>query len=227
MRAMFIAEVSVDLLLMQPVVDYSLKEQRQFLAKHNITFLYPLVKAKEQISNLLASVITSHKANDASLGRVFLKLLKDNLTEDILEHSLFVKVLFQSICEQITLQTSCSGGAGHVASIEEIASEKNLFVQLLPVVAKYSGKCKDSQVGLIYALQTFCHTSKFPKNLLFRISVYLFDESVVEEAAWMFWREDLREVEPGKSEALVAVNDYLNWMEDGTLSFRNLCILSL
>ena len=212
---MFSAEVSVDLLLMQPVIEYSLKEQRQFLAKHNITFLYPLVLAKEKVGDLLASQITVQNANDAALGRAFLKLLKENLTDDVLEHPLFVKVLFQTLCEYVTTLTSSSGGPGHIATKEEITVEQKLFVKMLPVVAKFVGERKDSQVDLIYALQTFCHANKFPKGLLLRISVYLYDESVVEEAAWMKWREDLREGEPGKGEALVALNEYLNWMEEG------------
>ena len=46
-----------------------------------------------------------------------------------------------------------------------------------------------------------------------RFAVCLFDNDVVEEEAWLKWREDISDQDLGKGEALVALNEYLNWME--------------
>ena len=48
---------------------------------------------------------------------------------------------------------------------------------------------------------------------MLRISVLLYDNDVVEQPAWMRWREEVNDDDPGKGEALVALNEYLNWME--------------
>lgn len=49
--------------------------------------------------------------------------------------------------------------------------------------------------------------------MLLRFAVQLYDTDVVEEEAWMQWREEINDLEPGKGDALVALNEYLNWME--------------
>lgn len=41
----------------------------------------------------------------------------------------------------------------------------------------------------------------------------LYDNDAVEEDAWAQWREQVTD-DPGKGEALVALNDYLNWMQE-------------
>jgi translation initiation factor 4G len=51
-----------------------------------------------------------------------------------------------------------------------------------------------------------------PKGFFLRVCKYLYDVDIVEEDAFMAWRDLVDDVYPGKGEALVAVNEFLNWM---------------
>merc|ERR1739838_466534 len=69
------------------------------------------------------------------------------------------------------------------------------------------------QIALVYALQVFCHGQKWPKGLLLRLFTYMYDLEVVEEEAFIKWKEDLNDAYPGKGKALFQVNQWLTWLE--------------
>lgn len=47
---------------------------------------------------------------------------------------------------------------------------------------------------------------------MLRMAGHLYDFDIVEDVAWSAWREEVNMEIPGKGDALVAVNEYLNWM---------------
>lgn len=53
----------------------------------------------------------------------------------------------------------------------------------------------------------------FGVGLMLRFSKYFYDYDVVEEEAFTQWREEINDDVPGKGDALVAINEYLNWMK--------------
>lgn len=65
----------------------------------------------------------------------------------------------------------------------------------------------------MYALQSVCDMLQFPKGLMLRMTKNLYDCDIVEEEAFMAWREEINDEHPGKGNALIAVNEYLNWMK--------------
>lgn len=92
--------------------------------------------------------------------------------------------------------------------------EKQLLEKFHPVLKAYLDKKLDLQLVAIYVLQTFCHTAHFPKGMLLRWFTALYDLDVVEEDAFLLWKEDLNELYPGKGDALFQVNTYLTWLEE-------------
>eukprot|EP00042_Codosiga_hollandica_P056457 m.813153 g.813153 ORF g.813153 m.813153 type:complete len:55 (+) comp59356_c0_seq3:2449-2613(+) len=42
--------------------------------------------------------------------------------------------------------------------------------------------------------------------------MFLYEQDVVEDASFLDWREELNDSYPGKGEALVELNEYLNWL---------------
>lgn len=72
----------------------------------------------------------------------------------------------------------------------------------------------DLQVVAIYALQVFCDSVEYPKGMLLRWFTALYDFSVIEEEAFIRWKEDLSDAYPGKGNALFQVNSYLTWLEE-------------
>lgn len=98
----------------------------------------------------------------------------------------------------------------------------------------------DLQLIAVYALQVFCFNQKFPKGnatpfssfeffsqthvyiffvyffkgMLLRWFTTLYELEIVEEEAFMRWKEDITDVYPGKGKALFQVNSWLTWLQE-------------
>jgi translation initiation factor 4G len=86
------------------------------------------------------------------------------------------------------------------------------------------------QLIAVYALQVYCFSLKFPKGLLsrkfsrkllipiilgmlLRWFTALYDLSIIEEEAFLRWKEDITDEYQGKGEALFQVNTWLTWLQ--------------
>ena len=83
--------------------------------------------------------------------------------------------------------------------------EKELLERYRPVLQAFLHDHLQLQVTALYALQAFCHGLTFPKGLLLRWFVLLYDLEIVEEEAFLKWKEDLSDDTPGKGKALFQV----------------------
>ena len=54
-------------------------------------------------------------------------------------------------------------------------------------------------------LQVFCYQHQFPKGMLLRWFNILYDLEIVEEEAFLRWKEDVNDQYPGKGKALFQV----------------------
>jgi len=55
---------------------------------------------------------------------------------------------------------------------------------------------------------------EFPKGMLLRWFMMLYDLELIEEDAFLKWKEDINEEYPGKGKALFQVNQWLTWLEE-------------
>lgn len=69
------------------------------------------------------------------------------------------------------------------------------------------------QAHCLFEVQGFCHEKGFPPGLIKKIFYILYNSDIVFEDAYGVWREDLSEATPGKTKALVQVNEFLEWLE--------------
>lgn len=205
-------ETNVDILRLPPAVSLSAAEQHEFLQEFGLEFLNPQVKVKQNLRSLFAEHVTSSATTTKTTAITLLRLIKEKLPAAAVEDMEFPRTLQTVLLERVCELTSLRTGAEHAATKDELKEEKALLLVLLPLVAKYADSTP-KQVGVIYAAQAFCFTNRFPKGLVLRIAMALYDEDVVEQAAWMHWREEINDHEPGKGDALVDLNEYLNWME--------------
>ena len=58
---------------------------------------------------------------------------------------------------------------------------------------------------LIVFQQVFCHEKGFPKGLLLRNFVNFYDFDIIEERAFIQWKESVNDAYPGKGKALFQV----------------------
>jgi len=70
------------------------------------------------------------------------------------------------------------------------------------------------QLAAVYSLQVFAFSKGFPKGLLLRWFVALYEADIVEEAVFLRWKEDVNDSYPGKGKALFQVNNWLTWLEE-------------
>jgi len=69
------------------------------------------------------------------------------------------------------------------------------------------------QLAGVFEVQSFWHSLKQPKHLLASIFQRLYDDDVVLEESFRVWREDTDDPTPGKLDALVQANRWLQWLE--------------
>lgn len=205
-------ETNVDILRLPPAVAMSATEQHEFLQEYGLEFLNPQVKVKQTLRSLFAEHVTSSATTTKTTAVTLLRLIKETLSAATLEDKEFPRTLHSVLLERVCQLTSLRTGAEHAVTKDELKEEKALLLVLLPLVGKYADSTH-KQVGVVYATQALCCANRFPKGLMLRVAMALYDEDVVEQKAWMHWREEINDHEPGKGDALVALNEYLNWME--------------
>lgn len=117
-------------------------------------------------------------------------------------------------------------------SKEQLEQEKQLLLSFKPVMQKFLHDHVDLQVSALYALQVHCYNSNFPKGereddgwvgaapsssaldhgiacclvgMLLRFFVHFYDMEIIEEEAFLAWKEDITQEFPGKGKALFQV----------------------
>jgi len=76
------------------------------------------------------------------------------------------------------------------------------------------------QTNCLFEVQRYCHDAGWPpksepKNSIAKKLFYLlYKHDVVAEEAYNVWREDTDDPTPGKTKALVQVNEFLQWLEN-------------
>jgi len=92
--------------------------------------------------------------------------------------------------------------------------EKEMIEQYKPVLQQFLSNQPTLQLVAVYALQVYCFSINFPKGLLLRWFVSLYEADVVDEHAFIAWKEDVNDTYPGKGKALFQVNQWLTWLEE-------------
>ena len=116
-----------------------------------------------------------------------------NLTKKLNFIVIFSLLLFQVVFNYIVKQ---DGGP-------EV--EKELLTKYRPVLKPFVAEKPKLQLAAVYALQMSCYALAFPKGLLLRSFVNFYEMDIVDEHAFLLWKEDVDESYPGKGKALFQV----------------------
>ena len=182
-------------------------------------------RTEEQLGNQLEklelSFLVPHLAIKADMWRQlesnpdptsFLKWINDTIPEKNRKEVEFVSALIATImkhiCESTTLKNSS-------ASVDKEDTDKERakiedFKNLLSVHLANP----ELQLAAVYALQVFAFSRSFPKGLLLRWFVALYEADIVDERVFLKWKEDVNDTYPGKGKALFQVNQWLTWLEE-------------
>lgn len=135
-------------------------------------------------------------------------------TEDEASSSPPVLVLCRSLMGCF-LKYACGDGKTLATLPDDVEKYASALIKVL-------GRNLKRQLAVLLEVQLFCHDKMvkeddvFPKQLINKLFMCLYDEDVVYEDAFMEWK-DYTEVDngvPGKMEALFALNKWLQWLQE-------------
>lgn len=83
--------------------------------------------------------------------------------------------------------------------------ERSMLERYRPVLRAFLCEKHGLQLVALYSLQVHFYTLGFPKGHLLRWFAALYDLEIVDEEAFLNWKEDVTDAYPGKGNALFQV----------------------
>ncbi|XP_030221606.1 eukaryotic translation initiation factor 4 gamma 2b isoform X2 [Gadus morhua] len=196
----------VNMQKMLPEIDQNKDRMLEILEGKGLSFLFPLLKLEKELLKQIKA--------DPSPQSIY-KWIKDNISPRLHTDKGFVNILMTSFLQYISLELSVAEGDDQLStpSKEQLEQERLLLLAFKPVMQKFLHDHTQLQVGALYALQVHCNASGFPKGMLLRYFVNFYDMEIIEEEAFLAWKEDITQEFPGKGKALFQVNQWLTWLE--------------
>lgn len=173
------------------------------LEERKLSFLVPLLAIKADMGRQLE--------DDNASPSTFLAWVLKNVPEDSQKDPSFINALLGAVVKRISEATSLAGDGSQDKDVtdrekEMILSYKSVLQPFLPT--------QELQLTAVYSLQVFCFSRQFPKGLLLRWFVALYEADIVDEHVFLKWKEDVNDSYPGKGKALFQVNNWLTWLEE-------------
>jgi len=210
-------ESGVDMYTMMPEARRNEDELTDVLSDNGLMCLSPTLQLKSQLTAQLAEHVDFSKSYDGEEvhpGAITVSQWLNALPTSMKDDEAYAMTVARAFIGYVTSLTTLSPSVGSSAAEVKAAkvTEESYFKAISPVLEAMVRDSDKKQVEVVYALQWFCHQKKHPKGVMLRFSKYFYDFDVVEEEAFTVWREEVKDDVPGKGDALVAINEYLNWM---------------
>lgn len=193
----------VNLMSQLPEADRTKERLAEILEHRDLTFLYPLLRIQAELAKQLQV--------DPQPTQ-FYKWIKDNLEPSCYADTGFINALMTVLLKHMMQEAGSINSDIDKNVLQD--KEKALLKRYKIVLQHFLHERVDLQVTAVYSLQAHCHVLGFPKGLLLRWFMALYDLEVVEEEAFLQWKEDLTDAYPGKGQALFQVNQWLTWLQE-------------
>ncbi|XP_067123606.1 eukaryotic translation initiation factor 4 gamma 2 isoform X2 [Centruroides vittatus] len=197
----------INLLSMLPEMDRTKERLADILEDRGLGFLFPLLRIQADLWKQIQS--------DKSPNSLY-RWIKENV--DVTQHSVpgFVNALVSCLIKFITQETTLAEGIDYAAVPDKTLTdkEKELLMKFKPVFLAFLQEHPDLQLITLYALQVHCYNNSFPKGMMLRWFISFYELEIVEEEAFLKWKEDVNDEYPGKGKALFQVNQWLTWLEE-------------
>ncbi|CAB1454887.1 unnamed protein product [Pleuronectes platessa] len=196
----------VNMQKMLPEIDQNKDRMLEILEGKGLSFLFPLLKLEKELLKQIKA--------DPSPQSIY-KWIKDNISPKLHIDKGFVNILMTSFLQYISQELCMVESDEQLAALpkEQLEQEKQLLLAFKPVMQKFLHDHTELQISALYALQVHCNASGLPKGMLLRYFVNFYDMEIIEEEAFLAWKEDVTQEFPGKGKALFQVNQWLTWLE--------------
>ncbi|XP_055856171.1 eukaryotic translation initiation factor 4 gamma 2, partial [Episyrphus balteatus] len=200
-------ESKIDLMKSLPETDRNKTRLAEILDDRSLAFLYPLLKVQAEMLKQLQT--------DAN-PQAFYKWIKTTVDAKYYKDPGFITALMTVILKYITEETKLASSTDTKRNPEKsmIEKEETLLHKYCQILETFLNGNIDLQLIALYALQMFCYNANFPKGMLCRWFKNLYEASVIEEEAFLLWKEEISDKYPGKGTALFQVNNWLTWLEE-------------
>jgi len=196
----------IELQIMLPEHDRSKERMMEILEERRLSFMFPLLRVQADMWKQLRA-----DPNPQSLY----KWINENVSQKLISDPGFINILMSSVVKFVTAETS-----QHISPDDSTMPDKNAIQKEKDTLASFKGVLQaylhdklSLQLTAIYALQVHCHNTGFPKGMLLRMFMYMYDLEVIDEEAFLKWKEEVNDIYPGKGKALFQVNQWLTWLE--------------
>ncbi|CAG2109861.1 unnamed protein product, partial [Medioppia subpectinata] len=206
-------ESKINLIQMLPENDRNKERLADILEDRALGFLYPMLR----IESDLWKQLTHNDCTPTSLYR----WLKDNVDPSLQNSCEFIRVLFTALLKYINNEVSKLSITDTDSQTQTQTNGTNITDNERQILTKFEHLLKaflnekhSLQLIALYALQSYCFGLNFPKGMLLRWFLMLYDLEVIEEEVFIKWKEDINDEYPGKGKALFQVNQWLTWLEE-------------
>lgn len=197
----------INLLSMLPEIDRTKERLADILEDRGLSFLFPLLRIQSDLWKQLQT--------DPSPNSLY-RWIKESI--DSSQHTVpgFVSALVSCMIKYITQETTLADGLDRSNTPDKAAldKEREMLEKFKPVFRAFLNEQPELQLIALYALQVHCYNCGFPKGMLLRWFMMFYDSEIIEEEAFLKWKEDVNDDYPGKGKALFQVNQWLTWLEE-------------
>ncbi|CAO1435386.1 unnamed protein product [Diamesa hyperborea] len=197
----------INLMNTLPEADRTKDRMAEILDDRKLNFLAPLLRIESELWKQIQA--------DAQ-PQTFYKWIKENVDSQRYTDPGFITALMTVLLRYITQETTFPEGNDPSKMPEKsvVEAEKKLLVSFSRILIAFLNGHLDLQLIAIYALQVYCFQYKYPKGLLLRWFTALYELEIIEEDAFLRWKEDITQIYPGKGNALFQVNSWLTWLQE-------------
>jgi translation initiation factor 4G len=199
------------------LMDQMLEENRNdaklvnVLTDYELSFLMPLLTIRQEMAKQLAT--------DPGNADGLAKWINENVPSKFHTQDDFVVALFTVVFSHIVTSTTLPADESDVDKTVQpdkslVEAEKELVSKFRVVLRPYVTSDPSLQLTAVYALQVFNYDLGFPKGMLLRSFVNCYELDILDEHAFLQWKEDVSDDYPGKGKALFQVNQWLTWLEE-------------
>lgn len=183
-----------------PECDRTKDRMAEILEDRNLNFLYPLLRVQAELWKQIQS---------DSNPQQFYKWIKENVEPSCYAEQGFIVAIMTVLLKYIHQESE-----NLKEDKKRIEKEKEILTKYCPVLNAFLNGNNELQLTAVYAIQVFWYNIGYPKGVLLRWFQEMYELSVIEEDAFLRYKEDVTDIYPGKGKALFQVNQWLTWLAE-------------
>lgn len=191
---------------MLPECDRTKERMMEVLEDRGLSFMFPLLRVQNDLWKQFKA--------DPNPTSIY-KWIKENVDQSLFTNAKFINLLISNVIRHIANESTLDPNIDRNVAPDKalLEKEKELLSKFKGMLTLFLQDNTQLQMVALYSLQVFCHNMDFPKGLLLRMFMYLYDMEVIDEEVFLKWKEEVTDEYPGKGKALFQVNQWLMWLE--------------